>query len=368
MVQFRWINMSLFVILGLQFTAVIGQNPPSFIASVGDEITLPCENVIKNQDKCDSTSWVVSRHIRSSSQELVNLGQIWKNEISKAKSDRLSVTAKCSLVIKNVTVEDVGRYSCRQFRSGQQQGPDAHVQLSVINMDQHQNNDTDILFCTVLTYEGCEYTVEWLYEGNKNDLETSQLTCSATVTFTTPPLDQKSNYYELLKCNVTDNKSGQRLLCNVGLQSSCEKTGSTLVAISEKDETKQDLWWVIIVAVGLAALLIIIVVVVIRRKKTKGNKTQMDENVGLSLNPAVTQPDPETRQDMADPEDGVSYASISYTKKTNSKALVCSKDDDDDAAVTYSTVKASSSSAGASSDPSNLYATVNKPNKEEATV
>ena len=43
-------------------------------------------------------------------------------------------------------------------------------------------------------------------------------------------------------------------------------------------------------------------------------------------------------------------------------------DDDDDDAVTYSTVKASSSFAGASTDLSNLYTTVTKPNQSETTV
>ena len=38
-------------------------------------------------------------------------------------------------------------------------------------------------------------------------------------------------------------------------------------------------------------------------------------------------------------------------------------DDDEGDEVTYSTVRASSSSAGASTDLSNLYATVNKPKK-----
>ncbi|CAK6979360.1 uncharacterized protein LOC121882147 isoform X1 [Scomber scombrus] len=127
-----------------------------------------------------------------------------------------------------------------------------------------------------------------------------------------------------------------------------------------------------IVAVGIASLLII-VLVLIRFKKTKRNKTQMDENI-------------------ADPEDGVSYAYVTFAKKNNCKARVRGGDaaviystvkassssagastdpgnlyatvrGEDDDAVTYSTVKASSSSAGASTDPSNLYATVNKPKK-----
>ncbi|XP_070782393.1 uncharacterized protein, partial [Enoplosus armatus] len=335
------------------------------------EVTLPCENVIK----CDSTSWIVSRHTGATSRELVNLGQIIQD-----KSNRLNVTENCSLVIKNVTVEDVGRYSCRQFRkSGRQQGSDANVDLSVINVDPYLGNDTVTFFCTVLSYDKCEHTVEWLYEGNKEVLEPQQFTCAATVTLTTHPLNQDSNCNESLKCKVTEDKSRQTLLSNVDLQSSCEKTESKGITTEgrnktspadEETTTKQDWWQFIYVSAGLAALIIILIIIVavIRWKKTKGKKTPMDENIGLSLNPAVTQPGPESRRDMADPEDGVSYASISHTKKINSKAQVCDEDDDEGGAVTYSTVKASSSSAGASADPSDLYATVNKPNKTEAAA
>ncbi|KAF1376929.1 hypothetical protein PFLUV_G00216590 [Perca fluviatilis] len=67
----------------------------------------------------------------------------------------------------------------------------------------------------------------------------------------------------------------------------------------------------------------------------------------------------QTDDDIADPEGGVSYASISYTKKTNRRAQTHVDDDDDDA-VTYSVMKASSSSAPACADPSEFYATVNK--------
>ncbi|XP_049445801.1 uncharacterized protein LOC125896887 [Epinephelus fuscoguttatus] len=103
-------------------------------------------------------------------------------------------------------------------------------------------------------------------------------------------------------------------------------------------------WWVIIASVG-SAVLIITAAVLIRWKRAKGKRTPMDEN-------------------MADPADGVCYASISYSKTTNSNVQVQDKDDDDeDDAVTYSTVKASSSSAGASADPSDLYATVIKPKR-----
>ena len=87
-----------------------------------------------DQDKCDSTTWLFSGLRNTAAVELINLGQIGEN--AKAKSDRLSVTVNCSLVIKKVTVEDVGCYSCRQFnRSGQRQDRDAKVYLSVINSE-----------------------------------------------------------------------------------------------------------------------------------------------------------------------------------------------------------------------------------------
>ncbi|XP_054473958.1 uncharacterized protein LOC129106765 [Anoplopoma fimbria] len=345
MVEIRWIKMTLFVILLLlQFTAASGQTLSSVTTRAGDNATLSCNNV--NQDKCKSTTWLHSRS-GETAKELVDLGRINVNVISKAKSSRLGLTADCSLVIRNVTAEDVGVYTCRQFISGQKQGPDARVVLSVINMEGTNTTDTVSLFCTVLTYDQCEHTVEWLYEGDKSDVETSQHICSATVTLLAPHLCQKLKYYELLKCKVTDNMSVETLLSNVGV---CEKTGSTSVGKNNTSSAKNDTptkpeWWMwlIIVFAGLAALLII-TVAVIRWKRTKGNTTQMDERIGLSLNHAVTPPGPETSHDMADPEDGVSYASVSYTKKTNAKAQVRVKDDDDDDAVTYSTVKSSSSS------------------------
>ncbi|XP_028461810.1 uncharacterized protein LOC114573703 isoform X2 [Perca flavescens] len=358
MAEFRPIQITLFVILLLQFT-VAGQNLLSVTVRAGDEVTLPCENVII-QDNCDKTTWLSSRKGEAAAVELITLGQI-NDEIPKAKSDRLSVKEKCSLVIKNVTEENVGRYTCRQFNrsGGPQQGPDAVVHLSVVTMVEQKNtDDTVTLICSVLTDAGCDHSVKWLYEGNENDVEITPHTCSASVTFP-PHLNQK-----LLKCNMTDKKNGNTLLCNVGPQSSCKETGSTTVG-TDNTPTTPDWWVYIIVPVGVTALLAaIIIVVVIRRKKTKSNKTQTNENIGLSLNPAETQSAPETSQDMADPEGGVFYASVSHTKKSSSRAQARGKDaDDEDDAVTYSTVKAPPPSAAASADISDLYATINKPNQ-----
>ncbi|KAL3979440.1 alcohol dehydrogenase (NADP+) [Sarotherodon galilaeus] len=251
MAAFTWIQMSSLLILMLQFKGKTEQHQTdqTVTAERGHDVTLSLKNVIQGQHNCNGTTWIFSDS--SSSVALFELGQIKE---AKPKSDRLSVSANCSLVIKKVTDQDVGRYTCRQYKTanGSQEGPDFMIDLSVINR-------------------------------------------------------------------------------------------------------------FIIVPVGLAALLIT-VVVIIRWKKTKENKTQCGNNTGLSLNPADTESGPGTNQDMlwTDADDGVSYASISFTKKTKNKARACGDDDD---TVMYSTVKASSSRAGLSTDPSDLYSTINKPKK-----
>ncbi|XP_035535070.1 uncharacterized protein LOC118341011 [Morone saxatilis] len=254
--------------------------------------------------------------------------------------------------------------------------------LELCPLTEHKDTDKVTLNCSVSTDRGCEHRVKWLYQGEDLDKDdeyrdTSEPKCSVTVTFPTSDLNLKSEIHE---CEVTDLFVQPVLQYTFSLQSSGEKpedattattpttttptTATTtlrIIKIINQTSTNSIGWWLyIIVAVGFIAL-VVIIVTAIRCKRTKGNKTKMDENTGQRLKPLVTESAPETTQDTADPEDGVSYASISFTKKTNSKGRVQVKNDDDgEDTVTYSTVKASSSSAGASDDHSNLYATINK--------
>uniref|UniRef100_A0A3Q3QVM2 Ig-like domain-containing protein n=1 Tax=Monopterus albus TaxID=43700 RepID=A0A3Q3QVM2_MONAL len=97
----------------------------------GDEVTLSCENMLGTLDRCDSTVWLFSGSRFTAAVELIKLGRI--GEEARSKSDRLSVTESCSLVIKKVTAEDAGRYICRQLdTSRRQQHQDSVVFLSVV--------------------------------------------------------------------------------------------------------------------------------------------------------------------------------------------------------------------------------------------
>ncbi|KAI3364554.1 hypothetical protein L3Q82_011334 [Scortum barcoo] len=222
MVEFKWIKTSLFLIALLQFTAEAEKLLLSFTVRDGDEVTLPCENVIDGQKNCVYTTWTFNGLRSSSTVELINLGQIGGG--AKSKSDRLSVTANCSLVIKKVTVEDVGRYFCQQYKSDQKQGEDSLVYLSVIKMNEQKDDDKVTLSCSVSSSDQCRHTVKWLYEGkdvdkDNKDLQTSQPGCYTTVSFLTSHHIYTSRL-NLFTCEVTDGHTRKVQLFPFSLQTS----------------------------------------------------------------------------------------------------------------------------------------------------
>ncbi|XP_062415386.1 uncharacterized protein LOC134107810 [Pungitius pungitius] len=371
MVDLRGTQRTFCVMLLLLQATVSGQTPPDphFLVRAGDDVTLPSTRV--NQDRCDGSTWLYSRF--GSAVELFNLGKIKKDSvIPEAKTNRMSLTANCSLVIRKVSGEDVGLYTNRDFdKAGRQQGADSVSELFVLTMEEKDYEGLVELSCFVLRFSECKHTLKWVYKGNTTDVMTSQNPCKATVTFKAP-LHQKSNYYESLKCEVRNNQSGKTVHFEACSQFSCEQTGGpsgggNVTATDQRDSTTGWWMWLIITLVGFFVLFIILLVLI--RRRAEGKKTQTDENIGMSSQHGI-QPAPEPRQDAADPEEGVAYASVSYTQTAGgaARARVIDGVDGDDA-VTYCTVKAplppssSSSSSGASADPSELYAIINKPNK-----
>ncbi|XP_039454611.1 uncharacterized protein LOC120433103 isoform X2 [Oreochromis aureus] len=283
--EFRWIQMFLCLMLMIQIAVSV--NETSMFMKVGGDVTLLCLNVIDEQNNCDGTTWIFASRNKETV-ELITLGQI--GEEAETKSDRLSVTANCSLLIKKLTVDDVGFYYCQQYKV--EETPSKHtlvhqslVDLSVITLTEHKDTDKVTLSCSVVTYEQCHHTVKWLLKGQAVEKEnkqivTSQTDCSTTLSFLEHHYFNSSRH-KILKFEVTDTKTGKVQLFTFSRQTSGEETG---------------VQWFIIPAVGLVSLLII-VVVFIRWKRTRGNKTQMDEDAGLSLNPAETRSAPQTSQD-----------------------------------------------------------------------
>ncbi|MEQ2316854.1 hypothetical protein AMECASPLE_036716 [Ameca splendens] len=364
MISSRKIQTSLILTLMLYLAAAAGEHL-YFTVRVGDEVTLPCGNMIDIRNYCDSITWMFS--INSRSVTLFELGQILRD--AAAKSDRLSFAADCSLVIKKVSVEDVGFYTCRQFINGQQ-GPDSHSYLSVVHTVEQKQKDKIILNCSVMEYNKCKHTVEWLYEGTDktfSDMEKSEQSCSATVTFPASLPNWRPNLSENLKCKVTNIYTDKVQLIAFRLQSSGGRTvttakSATIKTISTSKPTTakttstpetepSNKWtsmsiktstninnssktqgWSWLYIIGPAAI-IITVLVIIGWKKTKGINTKKKEESEM------------------DSEDVAPYASISHTKK----AKKTKKKNRVPHTVTYSNMN---SSAQATIDLNSLYCNI----------
>ncbi|TWW53624.1 hypothetical protein D4764_0122160 [Takifugu flavidus] len=122
MVAFKWIHAFIFLTFMLQYSDANRK-----YLTAHQEVTLSCENLIKDQKNCINTTWLFT-YPPSTVIELITLGQI-----NSHKPGRLSLSENCSLIIKNLRGEDSGLYTCRQFNSsGLQTGPDAVIDLTVV--------------------------------------------------------------------------------------------------------------------------------------------------------------------------------------------------------------------------------------------
>lgn len=102
------------------------------IVQTGDDVTLPTGNGF-NQKNCEGSTWIFSDPEFKESVVLVDSGRL--KDIAETKLNRLFMSADCSLVIKNVSVQDVGSYTSRTFFLDQLQGPDFQIYVFIINCE-----------------------------------------------------------------------------------------------------------------------------------------------------------------------------------------------------------------------------------------
>ncbi|XP_058626061.1 uncharacterized protein LOC131536903 [Onychostoma macrolepis] len=189
-----------------------------FISS-GQNVRLSCNNALHD---CRSTTWNYNRFSHSAAVELINSG-IKKKDTER--HERLSLGSDCSLNINNITEEDYGLYTCRQYVNKQKQGTDARVFLHVLHVSSSSSSSqTEIsagrsvtLFCQLYSYSyagvSCDDWIRsegielfWVNQaGVKLKISDSRYQISASdhcnITLTTTLLNEDHN--REWRCSVT---------------------------------------------------------------------------------------------------------------------------------------------------------------------
>ncbi|XP_042611306.1 uncharacterized protein LOC122144464, partial [Cyprinus carpio] len=111
---------------------ISGEDETHLFISSGENFRLPCNNALHG---CKSTTWFYDRFRDSAAVELIGLGIKKKDTESH---ERLSLGSDCSLNINNISKEDYGFYTCRQYLNHKQQGTDARVFLHVLHVSSSQ--------------------------------------------------------------------------------------------------------------------------------------------------------------------------------------------------------------------------------------
>ncbi|XP_015253295.1 PREDICTED: uncharacterized protein LOC107099604, partial [Cyprinodon variegatus] len=263
MEESRLREMFLFFILILQFTvslgAVVTYADLFIIVRAGEDVTLSPENVAHNN--CHTNTWSYSNSDRKTV-ELVNHGQI-KN----TRSDRLSLSANCSLVLKKVRAEDVGVYNCRQQFPGTISVSDAAVHLYLVQFTERHTLSMVSLSCSLLTNEVCKHRVKWLFDGNyvTNTSQESSSSCSAVI-----PL-QRSHYiytsrFNFLSCEVkTEDGKVNTFTFNSHPTGQDEPITESAFAHCENPVTPEhasDWWRFLAGSLGLVALIAAVIIIV----------------------------------------------------------------------------------------------------------
>lgn len=95
---------------------------------VGDDVTLS-SNVDSSYHPCSDFHWFYHKDVNAMSQDEFNNGKVEK---TSSRAGRLSLCRNCSLVIKNITAEDAGQYTCRIKGDP---FPDTSVYLNILSSE-----------------------------------------------------------------------------------------------------------------------------------------------------------------------------------------------------------------------------------------
>ncbi|XP_073701972.1 uncharacterized protein [Garra rufa] len=347
-------------LLGLIFlssllTGTSGVDDAHVFISSGENVCLPCYNALHD---CKSTTWNYNnRH--SATVELI-AGGIKKNDTES--HERLSLGSDCSLNIKNITKDDYGLYTCRQYVNGQQQRTDTFVYLHVLHVSS-SSSQTEIsrgssvsLSCQLYSYSytgvSCDDWIRsegielfWVNQaGVKLTISDSryQILFSlrhCIITLTTTLLNEDDN--REWRCKVTHRNQVKTSATYTVKSSAQDKTTAAVIPVSitnsqdpSTTSTHRTKVFVIAIVVGASfAVLLPALILCLIWKKRAGVRRATDDSVEQT--------------------DDVIYTEVTVNKKKQAtKKVRC------DDKVTYASIRGAE--AGAQENCSPLYVSKEK--------
>ncbi|RVE55921.1 hypothetical protein OJAV_G00230860 [Oryzias javanicus] len=300
----------------------ISEKTEGLYQRVGDDVLLPCR-AKSSSSSCSIVNWEYQKDPSGTFIKEISKGKV---EQSSARASRLNMSRDCSLLIRNITDEDAGRYICSLLTWS---GPDASVFLNVLSISKdstevHPRGNGDItLQCSLNRYDtrkSCKKnSIIWLDETG------SQLTGEDDAF----EFRGKTNCVSVL---TVKHQSGNnnRFTCQFVEENKVKIDADYSLDFSESPQSNT----LIIIGAGVVVVLVLLVlfaVLLFKRLLAKTTKDQKGETDFPKPSSNISEPkiDLETGSDLA-------YATVIHSKSEFSSKITMK---DKECEVTYSSIK-----------------------------
>uniref|UniRef100_A0A8C2BB12 Ig-like domain-containing protein n=1 Tax=Cyprinus carpio TaxID=7962 RepID=A0A8C2BB12_CYPCA len=210
-----------------------------FISS-GENVCLSCNNALHD---CKSTAWIYNRFRDSATVELIALGIKKKDTESH---ERLSLGSDCSLNIKNITKEDYGSYTCRQYVNDQQQGTDARVYLHVLHVSSSSSSSSQTefsagrsvtLFCQLYSSSAGVFCDDWIRSERMNLFWVNQAGVKLKRSDSRYQISAPDHCISSLNTTLLNEDHNREWRCNVTQRNQLKTSATYTVKISARADS-----------------------------------------------------------------------------------------------------------------------------------
>ncbi|KAF4114307.1 uncharacterized protein LOC131538799 [Onychostoma macrolepis] len=277
-------------LLGLIFlsslrTGSSGVDETHVFISSAQNVRLPCNNAFPD---CKSTTWNYNRFRHSAAVELIALGM----KKNTTRHEILSLGSDCSLNIKNVTKEDYGIYTCKQFVNNKQLRTDVRVYLHVLHVSSSSSSSqTEIsagrsvtLSCQLYSFAGVSCD-DWIRSEGIQLFWVNQTGVTLTISDSRYQISAPDHCISTLNTTLLNDDDNREWKCEVTQRNQVKTTytvKSSDPAETEVRSTAESLFRVIVIIVEFAvfaAPTVILLQIICARRAGRKNSQHSEEIV-----------------------------------------------------------------------------------------